>query len=270
MSEMNNVNDKSIVAPGDYLSDDANRAGEGTYVKDGKVYSSLFGIVNLKNRIRVIPLSGKYVPAAGDTVIGTVKEITFSNWIVDIHSPYEGLLHISEFPRRIESDDMGKHIRVGDSILAQVKDIDATMKVELTLGDQRLGVLKSGRLLEMSSAKVPRLIGRGGSMISMLKNETKCNIFVGQNGIIWINGKEKDMSIAAKAIMIIENEAHLDGLTDRIGKFLRDERGSPAQKQNRQETPAAKTDSTGGGEAVKKGDSILEELLGDREREEER
>jgi len=145
------------------------------------------------------------------------------------------------------------------------------MKVELTLSDQRLGVLKSGRILEISPAKVPRLIGRGGSMISMLKNETKCNIFVGQNGTIWINGKEKDMNLAAKAIMIIESEAHLDGLTDRIGKFLRDERGSPVQKQNRQNAPpASKTESSEGGETVRKGDSILEELLGDRDKEEER
>lgn len=218
--------DRRVVVPGDLLSEDVKRSGEGTFVKDGKVYSLLYGLANFRDRINVIPLAGKYVPASGDNIIGIVKDVTFSNWIVDMNSPYDGLLHISEYPTRIENDEMSKHLRVGTSIMTRVKDVDSTMKVELTLSDRKLGVLKTGRIVEISHTRVPRLIGKGGSMISMLKKELNCNIFVGQNGRIWINGSAEDMDLALKTILLIEKEAHTNGLTDRIVEFLKSEKGA--------------------------------------------
>jgi exosome complex component RRP4 len=140
--------DRKVVVPGDLLSEDAKRSGEGTFVKDGKVYSLLYGLANYKDKINVIPLAGKYVPAPGDNVIGVIKDITFSNWIVDINSPYDGLLHISEFPKRIEADEMSKYLRMGSSIMTRVKDVDPTMKVELTLNDRKLGSIRAGRVID--------------------------------------------------------------------------------------------------------------------------
>lgn len=216
--------DKKLVIPGDFLSDDVKLADEGTYIEDGKVFSSVFGIASLKNQIRVVPLSGKYIPRQGDLVIGIITEVSFSNWIVDIRSPYEGLLHISEFPRRIDNTEMSKYLKVGDSIMTLVKDVDQSMKVELTLNDQRLRQIKEGRVIEVTPSKVPRLIGRSGSMIATLKNETNCNIFIGQNGRVWLTGKDKNIELAARTIQKIENESHIPGLTDRIAKFLKEEK----------------------------------------------
>ncbi|MDD4162603.1 MAG: exosome complex RNA-binding protein Rrp4 [Methanothrix sp.] len=218
--------DRKVVVPGDLLSEDAKRSGEGTYVKNGSVYSLLYGLANFRDKINVIPLAGKYIPGTGDNVIGVVKDITFSNWIVDINSPYDGLLHISEFPKRIESDEMSKHLRIGSSIMTRVKDVDPTMKVELTLNDRKLGQIKAGQVIEISHTRVPRLIGKGGSMISMLKKEVNCNIFVGQNGRIWISGGTEDMDLALKTITLIEREAHTNGLTDRIVDFLKTQKGA--------------------------------------------
>ena len=218
--------DRKVVVPGDLLSEDAKRSGEGTYVKNGSVYSLLYGLANFRDKINVIPLAGKYIPGPGDNVIGVVKDITFSNWIVDINSPYDGLLHISEFPERIESDEMSRRLRIGSSIMTRVKDVDPTMKVELTLNDRKLGEIKAGQVIEISHTRVPRLIGKGGSMISMLKKEVNCNIFVGQNGRIWINGGSEDMDLALKTITLIEKEAHTNGLTDRIVDFLKAEKGA--------------------------------------------
>ena len=120
--------EKKLVIPGEFLSDEASLADEGTYIENGKVYSSLFGIASLKNHIKVVPLSGKYIPNSGDLIIGVITEVSFSNWIVDIRSPYEGLLHISEFPRRIDNTEMSKYLKVGDSIMAIVKDVDQNMR----------------------------------------------------------------------------------------------------------------------------------------------
>jgi len=218
--------DRKVVVPGDLLSEDAKRSGEGTYVKNASVYSLLYGLANFRDKINVIPLAGKYVPGPGDNVIGVVKDITFSNWIVDINSPYDGLLHISEFPKRIESDEMSRHLRIGSSIMTRVKDVDPTMKVELTLNDRKLGQIKAGQVIEISHTRVPRLIGKGGSMISMLKKEVNCNIFVGQNGRIWISGGAEDMDLALKTITLIQREAHTNGLTDRVVDFLKREKGA--------------------------------------------
>jgi len=218
--------DRKVVVPGDLLSEDAKRSGEGTYVKNASVYSLLYGLANFRDKINVIPLAGKYVPGPGDNVIGVVKDITFSNWIVDINSPYDGLLHISEFPKRIESDEMSRHLRIGSSIMTRVKDVDPTMKVELTLNDRKLGQIKAGQVIEISHTRVPRLIGKGGSMISMLKKEVNCNIFVGQNGRIWISGGAEDMDLALKTITLIQREAHTNGLTDRVVDFLKKEKGA--------------------------------------------
>ncbi len=253
--------DKKLVIPGDFLSDDVKLADEGTYVEDGKVFSSVFGIASLKNHIRVVPLSGKYIPRPGDLVIGTITEVAFSNWIVDIRSPYEGLLHISEFPRKIESTDMSRYLNVGDSVMVLVKDVDAKMKVELTLNDQRSRQIKDGRIIEVTPSKVPRLIGRSGSMIAMLKNETNCSIFVAQNGRIWITGRDKAMDLAAKAILKIERETHISGLTDRITRFLKEEKGERIkEKEPEEEIEAGEKQEEV--EEEKPG-GILNELLGD-------
>ena len=117
-----------------------------------------------------------------------------------------------------------------------------SMKVELTLNDQRLRQIKDGRVIEVTPSKVPRLIGRSGSMIAMLKNETNCNIFIGQNGRVWLTGKDKNLDLAARTIQKIEKESHIPGLTDRIVKFLKEEKGIPVKEpvKKKAEKEAAK------------------------------
>ncbi|HWR25815.1 MAG TPA: exosome complex RNA-binding protein Rrp4 [Methanosarcina sp.] len=217
--------DKKIVIPGDLLSENKKKAGYGTYVKNDKIYSSFCGIENIKeDKVGVIPLAGVYVPSVNDVVIGIVIVVTPSNWIMDIASPYDGLFHVSEYPRRVESRDMPEILDVGDSIILRVKDVDSSMKVELALRDSSFHKLKTGQIVEVEPVKVPRVIGHGGSMISMLKKETNCSIFVSQNGRIWIDGKDDDIELLTKALRKIEAEAQRSGLTDRIYNFLKSER----------------------------------------------
>jgi len=217
--------DKKIVIPGDLLSENIKKAGYGTYIKNNKIYSSFCGIENLKeDKVGVIPLAGVYIPSVNDVVIGIVIVVTPSNWILNIAAPYDGLLHVSEYPRRVESREMPEIMNVGDSAILRVKDVDSSMKIELALRDPSLHKLKTGQIVEVEPVKVPRVIGHGGSMISMLKKETNCSIFVGQNGRIWIDGKDEDVELLSKAIRKIELEAQRTGLTDRIYNFLKNER----------------------------------------------
>ena len=55
-------------------------------------------------------------------------------------------------------------------------------------------------------------------MINLIKNKTGCKILVGQNGLIWIEGKEK--AKAVEAILTIEKKSHIYGLTEEIEKLL--------------------------------------------------
>lgn len=212
-----------MVVPGDLLSEDPKLASQGTYVEGGKVYSLNYGLVDRRNNIKVIPLSGRYIPARGDLVIGKVNDMTFSNWFVDINSPYEGMLHVSEFPERVDPGNMSKYLHVGELVIARVADVDPAMKVELTLRDEHLKVLRQGRVIDISHTKIPRVIGRNGSMISMLKKDLNCSIFVGQNGRIWLKGDDKRVDLAIRTIFKIEREAHTTGLTDSIKAYLNTE-----------------------------------------------
>lgn len=212
-----------VVVPGDFVSDEVNRAGEGTYVDEGRVYAMKYGIVNDKEDIKVVALTGKYVPTKGDIVIGKVVEISFPYWIVDIASPYEARLHTSEFTRgadrKIEFGSMANYLDLDDLIVAKILNVDALMRVDLTLKDEfRIG--DKGRLIEISHTKIPRVIGRSGSMIKMLKEKCNCFIFIAKNGRIWIKGREPDMNLAMEVVLMIANEAHTSGLTDRVAYFL--------------------------------------------------
>ncbi|HIH69172.1 exosome complex RNA-binding protein Rrp4 [Methermicoccus shengliensis] len=213
-----------IVIPGELLSEDAKRAGEGTYVEDGKVYSLLYGVAHEGKSIRVIPLEGKYIPTRGDTIIGMVSELTPFGWVLDIASPYEGFLHLSEYPKKIDSADMEQHLTIGDSVVVGVKEVAPSMRVMLELKEGVPRPLKGGRLIEISHTRVPRLIGRGGSMISMLQRETGCRLLVGQNGRVWITGPRRQVSLVADLVEMIEREAHTPGLTDRVLAKIREHR----------------------------------------------
>ncbi len=212
--------EREIVVPGDMLGEDPKLAGIGTYVQDGRVYSANYGLVDRRTNIKVRPLSGRYIPARGDLVIGKVVDMTFSNWFADINAPYEGMLHISEFPERVDPANMAKYLHVGELIIARVADVDPTMKVELTMRDEQLRVLKQGRVIDISHVKIPRVIGRNGSMISMLKKDLNVSIFVGQNGRIWLKGDDKRVDLAIRTIFKIEREAHTSGLTDKIKDYI--------------------------------------------------
>ena len=57
-------------------------------------------------------------------------------------------------------------------------------------------------------------------MINLIKNKTKTEITVGQNGYIWIKGETEGEDQAEKAINLVVEEATSGGLTEKIEKFL--------------------------------------------------
>ena len=214
------VENKDLVIPGQVLSDDDYYSGRGTFRENGKVCSSLLGRVSLRNKnIRVVPLKSKYVPKKGDVVIGKVNDVRFSMWDIDINSPYSGILPAFEVFGR-EKKDLNRVYDVGDVLFLRVVDVDEIKKAKLGLKGRGMGKFKGGILVEISPTKVPRLIGKKGSMINMIKEKTGCKIVVGQNGLVWVKGDVEMEHLTREVILLIEEEAHTSGLTNKIKNKL--------------------------------------------------
>jgi exosome complex component RRP4 len=214
------VKDKDLVVPGEVLAEDDCYAGRGTFKDDSKICSSVVGLVSIRNKkISVIPLQSKYIPKRGDVVIGKINDIRFSMWGLDINSPYSGLLPASEVFGK-EKRELEKVFDIGTILFLRVIDVDEVKKVKLGLKGRGLGKFKGGILVYITPTKVPRLIGKKGSMINMIKDKTGCDIVVGQNGVVWVKGDVKMERIAEKVINMIEFEAHTSGLTDRVRDLL--------------------------------------------------
>ena len=214
-------NVREIVVPGDLLSESGLKAGPGTYVESGHIYAAQLGIKTTRSDVvGVIPLSGQYIPIRGDMVIGKIVDMGASNWYVDINAAHQSSLHVNEVPWRVEFGETGKFMTVGDLVSLKIVGVDELGKVQISMKEHGLRKLAGGVVIEVAPSKIPRVIGRSGSMIQMLKNATSCRIYVGQNGRIWVDGDLDSMLKAIDAIKLIEAEAHSTGLTEKVEKLL--------------------------------------------------
>ena len=176
--------------------------------------------------MNVIPLGGRYIPNLGDTVIGKIIDLGSSNWLVDINSPYPAPLHVNEVPWRVEFGDTARYLNVGEVLLCKILLVDETKRIQVTMKEPGLRKLQGGQIIDITHCKVPRVIGKGGSMIQMIKGYTNCRIFVGQNGRIWLDGEVENIVYAIRAIKIIEEEAQTMRLTERVKEYLESVFGS--------------------------------------------
>ena len=216
---------REIVIPSQFLGEIKNKkAGKGTFVENGKIYAEIIGVLNNNsNYINVIPLKGRYDPSEKDFVIGIVIEAMASSWLVDINAAYPALLHVNEVPWDIEFGETERYLNKGDSIMAKVLQVDQEKKLQITLKEHNLYKIKGGFIFHVEPSKVPRIIGKKGSMISLLKKYTKCRIFVGQNGRIWIDGSEDGIKKVIETIKMIEDESLSYGLTNKVEELLKKE-----------------------------------------------
>ena len=214
---------RQVVIPGELIDSKGSKPGEGTYTDGGHVYAAQLGIVSQREgAISVIPLGGRYIPRADDEVIGQVVDLGPSHWLLDINSPYPAPLHATESPWRVDFGDTARYMKIGDSAICRVLQVDETKRVQCTMQDSELHKIEGGQIVEVSHSKVPRIIGKGGSMIQLIKSYTKVQGFVGQNGRIWIDGDPADVTVATRAIKLIEEHAQAVGLTESVNAFLKD------------------------------------------------
>ena len=226
---------KQLVTPGEMLAEGEYLPGENTYMEQNKIYASRIGLVDTDNKkVNVVALRAFYVPKIGDIVIGTVVEVGFNGWTIDIKSPYSALLRASDVlsrPFKPQNDELSAVLNSGDLIVAKIASYDRAHDPQLTVGEPGLGKITRGQILHVTPTKIPRVIGRKGSMISMIKQETGCQIILGLNGVILVTGKtSEDEELAIEAIKKIEQESHTSGLTDRVTQLLKERKGKIEEK----------------------------------------
>jgi exosome complex component RRP4 len=191
---------------------------------DDRIHATRVGIAEVsQNTVKVIPLSGIYIPRVGDFVIGKIIDYSSLAWTVDINSCFMGYLLAQEvFGREFtpSRDELTSKFNLGDVVACRIVNFDRTRDPLLTVADKDLGKIGDGELVRISPTRVPRLIGKRGSMIQMIEQLTRCKVIVGQNGVIVVSGDRDARSIAVKAIMLIDEEMHTGNITQRVKELL--------------------------------------------------
>ncbi len=224
MKDADSSSKAEIVLPGDILYRGKNMLpGRGTYRHGDEIISKVVGLKAVKDRtISVIPLAGAYIPKVGDYIIGEIVEVGLNYWLVDINSPYQAAMLMFDIPEFVEKNaDISRYYDFGDIIYAKITNVTKTKYINLTMKDSKCRKLVGGLIVHITPSKVPRLIGKKGSMVSMIKNITGSFILVGQNGRVWIKGGHE--TLAAEAIYMIDMYSHQKGLTEKVEEFLKKE-----------------------------------------------
>jgi len=200
---------KRIVIPGELISQERKRLGSNVYVANGKIYSKVLGISeDSDERASVVPLEGKYFPQQDDVVIGVVTRAIFAGYNININSFVESFI-----PKSVMREDL----KVGDLISGKVEYVNELREADLGFPRRMFG----GDVIEVTAVRTPRLIGKSGSMLELLKQGTGCDIIIGKNGRIW--AKNGNLELLRKVVLFINDNSYKSNLTNTVEEFFKAE-----------------------------------------------
>jgi len=235
VKENNNQKERrDVVIPGEVVATGDVLPGDWTIKEGDNIISTRLGIADTSGKIaRVIPISGVYIPRRGNVVIAQVLDFTMKGWIMNINAPYDSFLTLNECPMFVRENEMEDVHDIGDLIVAKISKTGRT-SVDLTIKGRGLGKIKDGIAISVNPNRVPRVIGKEGSMVNLIKNASNCEITVGQNGLIWIKGETTDGEVFAKNAIefVVENTISI-GLTDKVEAWLKSQKVNVGEKKER-------------------------------------
>jgi exosome complex component RRP4 len=222
-SELSSGKEKrKIVVPGEVIiSGDDFLPGEGTRREGSDIIASKYGLSEKVGKVvKIISLSGAFVPRRNNVILGRVDDYTHNGWLVDVDCAGNAFLPVAEAPRFINKNELDGFMAIGDMVAAKIWSV-SSKSIDLSLKGRGLGKLEGGIVFRIGPSKVPRIIGREGSMINLIKEKTGCNITVGQNGWVWVKGNSiDDETKARKVIEFISDRVYIDGLTDKVEEWF--------------------------------------------------
>ena len=216
---------RKYVIPGDVVTTGPFRPEQNVILEGNKIISTTIGISEIyDDSVKVIPLTGKYIPKINDLVIGKVLSHTSLSWELDINSCYVGFLPAQDVFGRdfsAHADELTSKLKAGDLVAARIANFDRTRDPLVTIADRDLGKIDSGDLIKISPSKVPRLIGKRGTMIQTIETATEAVITIGQNGWVVVSCENPEGLLKAKkAIQMVDDKAHVANLTDQVKEML--------------------------------------------------
>ena len=220
------MTERHIVIPGEVIASGNDfLPGEGTEKRGNDIVALRYGLAEESNRlVKVIQLSGIYQPRRGNVVIGKVENVLFNGWLLDVGVAENAFLSLMEVPRFVNKDMLEEVFDIGDMVVAKIWGVKKR-GIDLSLTSKGLGRIDEGIIIKVNPNKVPRVIGKEGSMINLIKDETGCNITVGQNGLIWIKGNKIEEELHAKeAILFVTEKSFAEGLTEEVQKWFEKEK----------------------------------------------
>jgi exosome complex component RRP4 len=211
-----------LVVPGEIVAKGNFRSWVNV-LKKGEEYLSLFvGRAEISGgRVRVIRLSGPYIPKVGDFVIGVVTDVQPLAATLDINSYVNGyILANAFFKRRIDPSkfDLSNKVNVGDLVAARVKKIERGKDIVLQ-PDQKWKV-EGDAIFYISPAKAHYLYASRSRIPSKIKELTGAELRLGANGIVVVKGDLKKIETVKRALDVIESTYNLNGLYGEIIKVL--------------------------------------------------
>jgi exosome complex component RRP4 len=218
-------NKRKYVIPGDVITTGPYRPEQNVILEGNKIISTTIGVSEIyDDSAKVISLTGKYLPKINDLVIGKVISHSSLSWELDINSCYVGFLPAQDVFGRdfsAHADELTSRLKTGDLVAARIANSDRTRDPLITIADRDLGKIDSGDLVKISSSKVPRLIGKKGTMIQTIENATDSVITIGQNGWVVVSCESPEGLLKAKkAIQMVNEQAHVANLTDQVKEML--------------------------------------------------
>ena len=218
-------NRRKYVIPGDVVTTGPFRPEQNVVLEGNKIISTTIGVSEIyDDSVKVISLTGKYIPKINDLVIGKVISHTSLSWELDINSCYVGFLPAQDVFGRdfsAHADELTSKLKAGDLVAARIANFDRTRDPLVTIADRDLGKIDSGDLIKISPSKVPRLIGKRGTMIQTIETATEAVITIGQNGWVVVSCENPEGLLKAKkAIRMVNEQAHVANLTDQVKEML--------------------------------------------------
>ncbi|HLC51770.1 MAG TPA: exosome complex RNA-binding protein Rrp4 [Candidatus Nanoarchaeia archaeon] len=218
------IEDRTVVVPGEILAKGMDYLpGENTYRKDDTIHAKVLGLTSVTGRvIKLTPLAGPYFLKSGDKIIGRVIDITMSGWRIDTDTAYSAMLNVRDASTRFikKEEDLSKILAIDDYVIVVITNVTSQRLIDVSMRDPGLRKVEGGRIIKINCQKVPRVIGKKASMISLIKEKTGCEITVGQNGLVWVKGTPEGEFKVQRAIKMIEENSHLSGLTEKVESFL--------------------------------------------------
>ena len=217
-------NSNHFVLPGDVISNGSSSLKQNVILEGDKLVSTTIGFTeNNDGAVDVIALTGLYTSEVDDLVIGKIVSHNSLSWEVNINSSYRAMLPASDIFGKDYSpsrDDLSLKLITGDIVLARIVNSDSRRPL-ITINGQNLGKIDDGELIKISPAKVPRLIGKHGSMIQSIEESTGASITIGQNGwVIFKSDNPISLKNAIASIKMADLILHDDNLEEKIQNML--------------------------------------------------